>query len=152
MFGDARRSFPFPHLIKVSTPPFGSDGLLEGNLHVRNVRTVPNSTQKLVGKPEHQQGLDHFFAQVVVDPVDLVFFPVLADGLVELVGGLEVGAEGFFDDEAVVAVPGVDDVAEVHGDDAKDIGRQGQIKDAVVFLGSLFESLDVVIQFQEGLL
>jgi hypothetical protein len=58
---------------------------------------------------------------------------------------LQVRAKGLFDDEAVESVPGVADVAEVQRGDAEYVWGEGEVEDAVVFLGTAFEGFDVVV-------
>lgn len=55
------------------------------------------------GAPQHHEVLDHLFAQVVVDAVDLVLVEQGGDVVGQLVGALQVLPEGLLHDDAVPA-------------------------------------------------
>jgi hypothetical protein len=58
--------------IKVSTPAFCSERLLERYLDIINVTTVPDLAKQDVGEAECHQIFDHFLAEVVVNAIYLV--------------------------------------------------------------------------------
>src|SRR5439155_10476108 len=71
-----------------------------GNLHVVDVVAIPERLKDAVAKAENEQVLHRIFAEVVVNAVDLIFFKDIVDNLVEFLGGGEVAAKRFFDDDA----------------------------------------------------
>ena len=71
-----------------------------GNLHVVDVVTIPERFDNVVGKTKDHQVLDGFFAEIVVDAVDLIFGEDLLEVLVELFGGFQIVAKRFFHDHA----------------------------------------------------
>ncbi len=83
-------------LFVIGTAPFHAEGFANGNLDMVDIIVVPDRLEDHVGKPEDQQVLDRFLTEVMVDPVDLAFLESGLDGLVELSGGIQVAAEGFF--------------------------------------------------------
>jgi hypothetical protein len=57
---------------------------------------VPDRLEHAVGKAQHQDILDRFLAEVVIDPVNLLLVEQLQQRVVQLFGGSEVSAEWFF--------------------------------------------------------
>ena len=120
---------------------FDADGFGGGDLDVVDVVAVPDVLEDAVGEAEDEDVLDGLFAEVVVDAEDLVFVEDLVDFVVERAGGVEIVAEGLFDDDAdpgacsrraayrcglghAVLAEVVDDVGEV-------LGRGGEVEEAV---------------------
>ena len=119
--------------VVVTAPVFHADGFGGGDFHVVDVVPVPERLEQAVGEAQHQQVLHGFFAEVVVDTVNLVFEEVVVDGCVQLARSLRIVAKGLFHDEpfpavifAVQAVRG-----ETGGDDAVETGRGGKIVEGV---------------------
>ena len=61
---------------------------------------VPDRLEDAVGEAEDHEVLDGFLAQIVVDPVDLLFAEPAVQGLVQFRGGLKVAAERLLDDQS----------------------------------------------------
>jgi hypothetical protein len=92
-------------LVEVASTALGAERLLEGDLNVVDVVTVPGGAQEGVAKAHDQDVLDHLLAQVVVDTEDLFLLPVGLQGLLELTGAGQVLAERLLDLRAVVREP-----------------------------------------------
>ena len=58
-------------LVEISAPALGAEGLLEGDDHRRDVVPVPRGAEQHVGEAESHQILNHFFAQVMIDSIEL---------------------------------------------------------------------------------
>jgi hypothetical protein len=69
------------------------------NLNMVYKIAVPDRLKNRVGKPEHQDILDRFLSEVMVDAVYLPLGKTCLDYAVKLVGALEVSAEWLFDNE-----------------------------------------------------
>ena len=54
-----------------------ADGLGGGDLHVIDVAPVPDRLEHAVAEAEHEQVLDGFLAEIVIDAIDLVLVEVL---------------------------------------------------------------------------
>ena len=66
-------------VFEVATAALHSNGLRDGDLHVLNIAAVPHRLEDSISKPKRQHILDSFFAQVVINSVDLVFFQYFLD-------------------------------------------------------------------------
>ena len=82
----------------VKIPPAALDAhlLRHRDLDMVNGVVIPVGGENGVGKPQGQQIHDRFLAQVMVDPVNLVLGEAPGDGVVDLLGGGQVTANGFF--------------------------------------------------------
>ncbi len=123
-----------PASVVVAAALFDADGFGDGDLDVVDVAAVPDGLEDSVGEAKRQDVLDGFFAEVVIDAVDLAFGGNFEKLLVEGFGGIEIVAERLFDDDAApVAVflvheadfgEALDDVSEV-------VGRGGEVEEKV---------------------
>ena len=86
--------------VVISAALFHADSFRHRNLDVIDVTSVPDRLEDSVGKAESQNVLNGFFAQVVIDAVDLLFIGHPQQLLVQKPGGLEIMTERFFDDDA----------------------------------------------------
>ena len=86
---------------------FDAEGFGHGNLHVVDVVAVPDGLEDAVGEAEDQQVLHRLLAQVVVDAEDLALVEDGVDLVVELARGVEIVAEGLFDDHGDAAFLGL---------------------------------------------
>lgn len=71
-------------LVEISAAALGAKRLLEGDLNIVDVVTVPGSAEERVTKTQNQNVLHHLLAEVVVNAEELVFFPVGLQGLLQL--------------------------------------------------------------------
>ena len=75
-----------------------------GNLYMVNVATVPDGFKNAICQAKNKDVLDGFFAEIVVDAVDLFLAKDLGDLAVQLVRRCEVVPKGFFDDDTCPAL------------------------------------------------
>jgi hypothetical protein len=80
-------------IIEVTSTSLGSEGLLEGDLNVVDVVTVPGGAEELVTKSEDEQVLYHLLSEVVVDTEDLLLSPIGLERLLKVPGALKVASE-----------------------------------------------------------
>ena len=86
-------------LVVVPTPLLHAQGFGHRNLHVVDVAAVPDGFEDSVGESEHQNVLNRFLAQVVVDAIDLAFLQGLDELSIQGPGRLQIVAVGLFDDD-----------------------------------------------------
>jgi hypothetical protein len=84
-------------LIKVPSSSLGTEGLLECDLNIVDVVSVPGGAQERVTETQDQNVLYHLLAEVVVDTEQLVLLPIRLEGLLKLAGASEILSEGFLD-------------------------------------------------------
>jgi hypothetical protein len=84
-------------LIKVPSSTLGTEGLLECDLNIVDVVSVPGGAQERVTETQDQNVLHHLLAEVVVDTEQLVLLPIRLEGLLKLAGASEILSEGFLD-------------------------------------------------------
>ena len=124
------------------------DFLGHGDLHVVDVVAIPDRLEDRVGEPQHEQVLNRFFAEVVIDAVDLLFAEDGVDDLVELAGRREIGAERLFDDHAALAAVfiGQAGAAQLLDGGAVELRGGGEVVDA----RAVVRLFDVVQQLGES--
>ena len=107
----------------------GADGLGHGDLHVVDVRRVPDRLEQDIGEAQSEQVLDRLFAEVVVDAIDLILGEDLGDLVVDLDRRREIVSERLLDHHARIATvePLLGDVV---ADRPEQIGRDGEIEGA----------------------
>ena len=76
-----------------------TDRLGDGDLDMIDVIAVPDRLEDRVRKSQHEDVLNGFLAEVMIDSIDLGFAEVAADTIVQFNGTLKVSAERFFKDE-----------------------------------------------------
>ena len=110
------------------SPAFDADILGHGDLHVVDMGAVPKRLEERVGEAQRHEVLNRFFAEIMVDAVDLMFFENGANRFVDRLGGLEVFADRLFDHDP--RVRGVQSVArDTLADRPEKLGIDGQIED-----------------------
>ncbi len=77
-----------------------ADGFCGRDLDVVDVAAVPDRFEHAVAEAEHQQVLDGFLPQIVIDAIDLIFVEVLVRQPIERARAVEVGAERLLHDNA----------------------------------------------------
>src|SRR5215471_13577819 len=82
------------------TPVLDAHRLSGSDLDMADVIAVPKRLEDTVGKPQHQDVLDAFLAEEMIDPIDLVFAQNSQDLRVERARRGEVVAKRLFDDHA----------------------------------------------------
>ena len=134
----------------IRRPPLDADGLGRRDLHVIDVAAVPHRLVHPVAEPEHQQVLDGFLAEIVVDAEHLLFVEVLVHDRVERAGTGQVGAERLLDDDAAPAGRGhlrKARLAEPLDHGLVDAGRNGEVvQDALRPVDLVEPRLDALVQ------
>ena len=98
-----------------------------GDLHALDVRRPPQRLEDGVAKTQHHQVLHGFFAQVMVDPVNLWLVEILGHLLVDGACRGQVGAQGFFKHHPRLRIDQAGAV-QMRTNLAEQTGRGGQIK------------------------
>ena len=127
--------------IVVAAALFHAHGFAHGNLHMIDVAPVPDRFENPIGKAKGQNVLHRFFAQVVVDAVNLLFVHFLEQLLVQRPGRIQVAAERLFDDHPAPLM--VFFLHQAGGgqllhDGAKEIRRGGEIVEIIPVSGVVF--------------
>ena len=65
--------------------------------NIVDVIPIPSCTKELVTKSDNEDILDHFLAQIVVNPENLIFMPVWTQCALELPRAWKIFAEWFLD-------------------------------------------------------
>ena len=86
-----------PRAFVVAGPLFHADCLCSRDLHTGDVVAVPDRFENGVSEAQHQDVLDRFLAEVVVDPEDLVFLCRALHHPVQFLGTAVIAAKGLFD-------------------------------------------------------
>lgn len=110
-----------------------ADLLVDRDLDMVDMVAIPDRLEHAVGKAQHQDVLDGFLAEIMVDPVDLVLVDDLQEFAVELPRRGKVGTERFFDHQPP---PGTvfrqhAGAAELAADRQERVRRRRQIKQPV---------------------
>src|SRR5271166_4588314 len=102
-----------------------------GDLNVVNMVAVPERLENAVCEAQHQDVLDRFLSEEVIDPIDLVFGQHLEDLRVEGFGRCQIVPEGFLNDHpppGVLRLEGEPGVAELLDDGAEEPFGDRQIE------------------------
>src|SRR4051812_44921801 len=75
--------------------------LADGDLHVIDGFAIPKALENGIGETEHQDVLDRFLAEIMVDAEDLLLARVASELGIQLMGGGQIVAERFLDDNAL---------------------------------------------------
>src|SRR5579872_1585303 len=111
-----------------------ADLFIDRDLYVVDMVAIPDRFEHAVGKAQHQDVLNRLFAEVMVDPVNLVFGGDLEQIGVQRLGGVKIGAERLFDDKPSPRAPVFVQhagAAELLRDRGEGLGRRRQIEQAV---------------------
>ncbi len=133
-----------PGLLIVAAAAAHAVAFGHGDLDALHQVAVPQGLEDVVGEAEDQEVLDRLLAQVVVDPVNLGFFEMAVQQLIEILGRLRVAAEGLFHHQTGPA-GAVVQLRLAQAGDGRSAGLrgQGQVKDAVSReMVSLFQGLE----------
>ena len=84
----------------VIAAPLDAERLRDGDLHVIDVRAVPQRLQQNVGETQRHEILHGFLAEVVINAEDIALEEDGADHIVDGCGALAVSADRLFDDDA----------------------------------------------------
>src|SRR6185369_12753269 len=86
-----------PRFLVVAATLADANLFADGELHVVNRLPVPQPLENRVGKTEHQDVLNRFFPQVVIDPENLLLAGKSGEFAVERASRGEVVSKRFFD-------------------------------------------------------
>jgi hypothetical protein len=109
-----------------------------------DITPVPDRLKDSVGKAEGQNILNGFFAQIMVDAVNLLFLGDLQELLVQRLRRLQIVPEGLLDDHAppVLAVfIHESDFCKVLDNTSEEAGGSGKIEEVVAVRGVVFIDL-----------
>ncbi len=135
-----------------------ADLLRHGDLNAVNVVAVPERLEDGIGETLHQQILDGFLAQIVIDAIDLVLLKHGAHHPVQLAGGVQVAPERFLDDDlgvkrAAELAPRQTTAAEVGENGGKHGRRRGDVKEHLHLATQAgLDRVDLRSQTNKGLL
>jgi len=119
-----------------------------GDLYVIDVVAIPQWLPDRVGKPEGEDVLDRFLAQVVIDAVDLALVEHLVDLPVQVLRAWQIVPEGLFDDDARKPAATIQPcVTELFDHDRVKLRRHGEIIEPVA-PGAVL-AVKIVQQFRE---
>ena len=120
--------------VVIARARFHAHRLGHRDLHVIDVVAIPDRLEDGVGKAEDDQVLHGFFAQIVIDAIDLFFGKDVMHLLIQRHGRLQIAPEGFLDDEARPAVFAViqSRFAEMTHDGGIRFRRRGEIEQAII--------------------
>ncbi len=124
------------------------------DLHVVDMVAVPERLEDAVRKSQHQNVLDRFLAEEMIDPIDLVFGQHLEDLRVECLRRCEVVPERFFDDHPpprFLRLLGQPGVAELGDHRTKEPVGDGQIEQHVGGIVVLLPLGQPPLEISEGL-
>ncbi len=68
-------------------------------MYAVDIAAIPDRLEDSVAETKNQNVLHGFFAQIVIDGINLLFVQDLLELLVKLAGRIEIAAERFFDHE-----------------------------------------------------
>src|SRR6266851_8151842 len=86
-------------MIEIAAAAFYAYGFRHGNLYVIDIATVPDGLEDPIGKAKRHDVLNRFFAQIMIDAVNLFFVGDFEQLLIKDLGRLKVVTEGLFDDD-----------------------------------------------------
>ena len=89
----------------VARPAFHAHRFGDGDLDMVDMVPVPERLKNRIAEPEHEDILDGFLAQVMIDPEYLVLMEQLVELIVERTRSLKVAPERFLDDDTFVGSP-----------------------------------------------
>ena len=124
----------------VGAAGFDAEGFGGGDLDMIDVAIIPEGFEDSVSEAEDHDILGGLFAEEMIDAEGLAFGESFTDDGVEIFGGGEVCAEGFFDDYAGPGAWGgliEAGVGEVLEDAFEFAGGDGEIEEAIA-LGAAF--------------
>src|SRR3974390_1236314 len=85
-------------LLVEATATLNTYGFGHCDLYVVDMVAVPEWLEDAIGKAQHQNILDRFFAEEVINSIDLTFGQYLEDLSIKGLCGSKVVSERFFDD------------------------------------------------------
>ena len=81
--------------------PFHADGFGHRDLHVVDKFAIQQRLENGVGEPKRHHVQHGFFAEVMIDPINLIFLQEAMNIGIERAGTGQIVAKRFFDDDAI---------------------------------------------------
>ena len=86
--------------VVISAPMAHGDLFCDRDLYMVDVVAVPDRFENRIGEPEYQEILNGFFAEIVVDPKNLILRKYGSDRAIEFFCRLQVASDRFFQNES----------------------------------------------------
>ena len=110
-----------------------------------DVAAVPDGLENPVGKAKSQNVLDSFFAQVMINAIDLVLGDAAQQLLVQRLCRLQIVTERLFYDYPAPVLASTfihqSDCGKVFNDLSKKLGSSGQVEKVILMRGVIFIQL-----------
>ncbi|CAI8418180.1 MAG: Uncharacterised protein [Hyphomonas sp. TMED17] len=87
-------------LVVIVGPPFEAEIFSHSDLDMINCIAVPERLEQRVGKPQNHKVLNSFFAEIVIDPINLVFGKYGGNAFINFARRVEIGADRFFQNQS----------------------------------------------------
>ena len=91
-------------LIIIPPAPTDTHGFGNGDLNVINELRIPQWFKQHIAKPHSDQVLNRFFAQIVINTINLIFAEMFGQGRVQRTRGFQILAKGFFNNDAAITL------------------------------------------------
>ena len=123
-------------LLVEGAAPFDADRFRRSDLDVIDIVAIPDRLKYPVSETEHEDVLDGFLTQIVIDAEDLILVKHLVDFIVERASGLEIVPKGLLDNGphkvSVAFRRDVHLMLTEEGDDVRKVlRRNGEIEEAI---------------------
>ena len=93
-------------LVKISTATLGTEWFLESDGDAGNMVPVPCGSEDHVTKPQTDEVLDHLFAKIVINPVELILSEQFLKMIAEVGRAGRVLAKGLLNNNSCPATGG----------------------------------------------
>ena len=110
-----------------------------GDLDAADVVAIPDRFENRVGKARVKDVLYRFFAEIVIDAIDVLFRKELMQSSIERLGGRKIVAKWLLDDDT--GVGGAAGVGKALGDGSKQAGWNGKIMQRRLGIAKLLAQL-----------
>ena len=117
-------------MVIITTTVTHTETFGHGNLDLRDIVAIPDRLKDPITKTKDHNVLYGFFAQVVVDAIDLIFMKALQEMFIQRLRTLQIVAKGLFDNQPRPAITmrlGKIDFSQQIGHRLKNFRRRGQI-------------------------
>ena len=96
-----------PRFFVITAARPNAQALADRDLHVIDGLAVPELFENGIGKTEHQNVLNGFFAKIMVDAINLFFVSEASQLLIQLLGRCEIVAERLFHHDPLAKASGI---------------------------------------------
>ena len=118
-------------MVIVAAAQLHAELLGDGDLHIVDVAAVPDRLKHAVPEAKDHDVLHGFFAEVVVDAVNLRLGDMLGEVRIQVAGALQIVAEGFFNDDPAPGIRlflGEAGISKLLDNFAEESGRDGEVE------------------------